>query len=188
MSQPAGASDTLSPDDALPPVEPPSAGFILQLFVVPAVIVGIIVLVWLSFTWLAQMGSNPEKYIEGLSRNNEARWQSAAALADVLNNKSNVALKQDEKLAGRLADILDGELKTGSTDEKLVALRVFLCRALGEFQVAEVVPVLVRASDRRDPKEIAARLRRFVTYSPSAPGRIVVAGCGRLRPTCAQPV
>ncbi len=28
----------LAPDDALPPVEPPSAGFIVQLFVIPAVI------------------------------------------------------------------------------------------------------------------------------------------------------
>jgi HEAT repeat protein len=157
MSQPAGAPDTFSPGDALPPVEPPSAGFILQLFVVPAVIVSVVVLVWLLFTWLAQMGANPDKYIEGLSRNNESRWQSAAALADLLNSPGNAALKHDKKLAAKLAAKLDEELATGSMDEKLVTLRVFLCRALGEFQVVEVVPVLVRATDRDDPREIAAR-------------------------------
>ena len=35
----------ISPNDALPPVEPPSAGFIVQLFVIPAVIVAIIIIV-----------------------------------------------------------------------------------------------------------------------------------------------
>jgi hypothetical protein len=56
---------TLSPNDALPPVEPPSAGFILQLFVIPGVIVTIIVLVWLLFNWLAQMGNDPQAYVDG---------------------------------------------------------------------------------------------------------------------------
>lgn len=157
MSQPAGAPDTLSPGDALPPVEPPSAGFILQLFVVPAIIVSIIVLVWLLFTWLAQMGSDHKKYIEGLSRNNEARWQSAAALADLLNSPGHAALKRDTDVAQQLSDILDKELKAGSTEDKLVTLRVFLARALGEFQVIEVVPVLVRATGQTDSSEIAAR-------------------------------
>ncbi len=153
MSQPSGGPDTLSPDDALPPVEPPSAGFILQLFVVPAVIVGIIVLVWLLFTWLAQMGANPQEYLEGLSRNNEARWQSAAALADVLNGPGNAELKRDEKFAGKLAAILQSELNSGELDDKHgdVSLRLFLCRALGEFYVPDVAPVLVRACDRKRP-------------------------------------
>ena len=48
----------ISPDD-LPPVEPPSAGFLVQLFLVPALIVGIIVCVWLAFHWLAQLGNDP---------------------------------------------------------------------------------------------------------------------------------
>ena len=34
-----------SPDEVLPPVEAPSAGFLLQLFLIPMVIVGIIVMV-----------------------------------------------------------------------------------------------------------------------------------------------
>ena len=46
---PAPSSHTdaaVSPDDLLPPVEPPSAGFLVQLFLVPGLIVGAIVLFW----------------------------------------------------------------------------------------------------------------------------------------------
>src|SRR4051794_34912574 len=96
----------LSPDDALPPVEPPSAGFILQLFIVPGVIVVIIVMVWLMFNWLVRQGSDPEAYIAALERNNEARWQAASNLADALrNDRSEEAalLKRDSRLATRLA-------------------------------------------------------------------------------------
>src|SRR5690242_6222897 len=41
-------------EELLPPVEQPSARFIVQLFVVPALIVVLIVGVWLSFNWLVR--------------------------------------------------------------------------------------------------------------------------------------
>ena len=37
----------------LPPVEAPSAGFVVQLFVIPAVVVAVVILVWLLFGKLA---------------------------------------------------------------------------------------------------------------------------------------
>jgi hypothetical protein len=37
----------------LPPVELPSAGFVVQLFVIPAVVVVVVILVWLLFGKLA---------------------------------------------------------------------------------------------------------------------------------------
>src|SRR5690348_13895689 len=70
-----GRLDTAS---ALPPVEPPSAGFIVQLFVIPAVIVAIIVVVWALFSWLAHTGSDPKAYVEAMKRDNESRWQAAS--------------------------------------------------------------------------------------------------------------
>ena len=48
------------PDDALPPVEPPSAAFLVQLFVVPLTIVACGLFVVWGFYWLAQMGNDPE--------------------------------------------------------------------------------------------------------------------------------
>ena len=44
-----------SVDDNLPPVSPPTAGFLMQLFIVPMVIVVIIVMVCLMFNWLAHL-------------------------------------------------------------------------------------------------------------------------------------
>src|SRR5581483_9884282 len=87
MSQSSPEPRGLSPDDVLPPVEPPSAGFILQLFIVPGVIVVIIVMVWLMFHWLVQQGNDPEAYVAALQRNNEARWQAAVNLANALRNE-----------------------------------------------------------------------------------------------------
>ena len=74
----------VSPDDSLPPVEPPSAAFLVQLFLVPALIVGIIVFVWLAFHWLAQLGNDPEGYVRALKRPSEGRWQAALNLANDL--------------------------------------------------------------------------------------------------------
>ena len=56
-------------EDLLPPVEQPSARFIVQLFVVPALIVMAIVGVWLSFSWLVRSTTiGPDKLIEGMER------------------------------------------------------------------------------------------------------------------------
>jgi len=105
MSSPLPPSEPLSPDDALPPVEPPSAGFILQLFVVPGVIVVVVVTVWLMFNWLAHMGNDRDAYVRDLSRNNEARWQAAFNLANALRAEritNQPELTIDSELAAQL--------------------------------------------------------------------------------------
>ncbi len=84
MSSDPPAVRAFSPDDALPPVEPPSAGFIVQLFVVPGVIVVVVVMIWVMFNWLAQKGNDRDAFVRALSRNNEARWQAAFNLANAL--------------------------------------------------------------------------------------------------------
>ena len=142
----------------LPPVQPPSATFILQLFVIPLVIVSIIVLVWLMFSWLAHMGSNPQDMVRDLKKLNDVSWQRAVTLADLLRNPAYDALKDDAEMAADLADVLRAHIDSGNTDEPAVKLRMFLCRALGEFRVAEVVPVLlIAAKTERDLAEIDVR-------------------------------
>ena len=158
MSQPPDTHAAApTPDHGLPPVEPPSARFILQLFVVPAVIVSIIVLVWLLFNWLAQMGSDPTKYVEALRRNTKVRWQAAASLADLLNDSRNAHLKRDRRLATELASLLNDELKHSTLGEEQVNLAAFLCKALGEFEVPEAAPPLVAAASRTAPEDVAVR-------------------------------
>ncbi len=162
MSEPPSTPRPLSADDALPPVEPPSAGFIVQLFVVPGVIVVIIVLVWLMINWLAHKGNDPAAYVAQLERNNAIRWQAANNLASALSEKDNEqskALKENHQIAARLAELLEQEIKSGSLEEQPVMLRYYLCRTLGEFYVTDGLPALVHAATtQRDEKEAEVRL------------------------------
>lgn len=149
----------LSPNDALPPVEPPSAGFIVQLFVIPAVIVTIIVIVWATFNWLAHMGSDPRAHVEALKRNNEGRWQEAVNLANELNRSGNENLRRDEAMLRELTTLLESETAGASMEDKDVSFRMYLCRTIGEFYLPAALPSLVKAVEtNRDPAERDVRL------------------------------
>ncbi len=149
-------------DDLLPPVEPPSAGFIIQLFVVPALIVIVIVAVWLTFTSLVRRTS-PDKVIQGLEYGPSiARWQRASELADMLRNERFADFKRSAEAAEHVARILDREIDRagmgGGMQEEEVTLRYFLARALGEFEVNNGIGVLLKAAEtRRDPREQIVR-------------------------------
>lgn len=145
-------------DAYLPPVQPPTAGFILQLFLIPMIIVSVIVGVWLMFSWLAHMGTNPRELVADLRTPNEAGWQKAIALAEVLASPGNDRLKDDADLARDLVQVLDDQITTGLSDDKSVLMRVFICKALGEFRVPEVLPVLMKAaSTERNDNELKVR-------------------------------
>jgi HEAT repeat protein len=149
---------SVSPDDALPPVEPPSAGFLVQLFLIPGLIVAIIVVVWLLFHWLAQMGNDPREYVRKLRGNNEVRWQAAVNLAGVLHSSAGDELKRDAAVATDLGQILTDEIADANMDERSINLRVYLCRAVGEFQVEAALPALLAAATtQRSDTEIDVR-------------------------------
>src|SRR5262245_5304148 len=95
-------------EDLLPPVEQPSARFIIQLFVVPALIVIGIVGVWLMFNWLVrQTGAQPKDIVAGLEDGPRvARWQKASELANMLQSKRYAEFKRDNESAAKLAAIL----------------------------------------------------------------------------------
>jgi len=151
MTNALETSERLNPDDALPKVTPPSAKFLIPLFVIPFCIVSLIVIVWALFSWLAQQGGDPRVDIEALARDNAFRWQAAHNLADALRNPRHAELREDRAAAAKVAEILDAELaKPLSLDEdargRELNLQMFLSRALGEFQVPEAADVLVKAA------------------------------------------
>src|SRR5688500_9574712 len=75
----------VSSDELLPPVEPPSAGFIIQLFVIPAIIVAVVVLIWFGMESLARRREqDPAQIVAALRSSNQARFQQAKELADML--------------------------------------------------------------------------------------------------------
>jgi HEAT repeat protein len=156
---------TIDPDE-LPPVEPPNAAFLVQLFLVPGIIVAIIVCVWLAFHWLAHLGNDPQAYVRTLRRDNEGRWQAALNLANDLRGPGSAALKADESLATELGRILADEVASGRTGEQSETLRVYLCRALGEFAIpTAVAPLVARAGGGGDPQTARAAVEALAVLS-----------------------
>ncbi len=157
---------TISQDDSLPPVEPPNAAFLVQLFLVPGVIVAIIVCVWLAFHWLAHLGSDPQAYVRTLRRDNEGRWQAALNLANDLRGPGGGVLKSDEPLATELGRILTDESASGRSGEQSQTLKLYLCRALGEFSIpAAAGPLVDRAQNLADPQTSRAAVEAIAVLA-----------------------
>ncbi len=142
-----------TPDDALPPVQPPDAGFLVQLFVIPGVIVLIILAVWGGIQWLASSTDDPEAFVRALSRPTSGRWQTAHNLADVLRNPGNSELRRHRGLALKLGALLESEMASGDSSEESVKLQVYVCHALGQFELPEVVGPLAKAAARQSKGE-----------------------------------
>ena len=87
--------------------------------------------------------------MRALRRNNANRWQAAFGLAGAINSKDaqGKLLRQDGHLADELAKILNDEIEAGSTkDKEPITLRAYLCEALGQFEVANGLPALLKAA------------------------------------------
>jgi hypothetical protein len=114
----------------LPPVEVPSASFVVQLFVIPAVVVLVVIVVWLLFGKLAGGERDAMEYVR-LMRSNSGSWRSAYELASLIQNDPK--LGADPRLLGELTDLLGSELDKNG-DPKLIQ---YLELTLGAFQTLD---------------------------------------------------
>lgn len=128
----------------LPPVEPPSAGFIVQLFVIPAAIVAVVVVVWLLFGKLAGGERDAMDYVQTIKDANEnRRWRAAFELGTLIHNDNRLA--RDPALLGALTDLLTAELAKPQGDEKT---KQYLAASLGTFRTLEAqAPGAARKAD-----------------------------------------
>lgn len=130
----------------------------LRLLFVPAVIVAAAVLIWIILRWPIRETVSARDLVRDLSRPGRSHWQQAYSLAELLRDPQHAELRQDAALAADLAALLQLQLDAAEMDPNRVQLRVFLCRALGEFAVPAVLPVLVQAGrQERGPAEVAVR-------------------------------
>jgi hypothetical protein len=142
-------SDQPPPLPDLPPVEAPSAGFVVQLFVIPAVVVAVVILVWLLFGKLAGGERDPAEYVRRL-RQASGDWRSAFELASLIQNDARLAT--DPRLLGELTDLLSTELKAKTVNPDLT---VYLIKTLGAFQTLEATLGDGRKVDPIEPLALA---------------------------------
>ena len=148
-----------SSDELLPPVEPPSAGFIIQLFVIPAVIVAAVVAIWFVIESLARRGEqDPAVIVAALKSNNQARFQQAKDLADMLRLPQRYPeMKVSHDLSHQIAGYVDELVAAGRPEDAEVTMRIFLVTALGEFHVDDGLPALLNAAQNDPERDVRRR-------------------------------
>lgn len=141
-------------NDDLPPVQPPSAGFIVQLFVFPALIVMAVVAIWWMFGLIAAGEQDWHNLLQELqSQNTHIRERAMYQLAHVLEQDARRGdqghhLGANREIAQVVADLLLSELRKSSTDEKGVAFQIFLTRVMGHLDAIDVTsPALIMAME-----------------------------------------
>jgi hypothetical protein len=145
----------------LPPVKPPSAGFIVQLFVVPALIVLAIVGVIGLFGQLSESEQDWRELVQELGSPNEhRRWRAALGLAHLLKADQDRAaaeqrLTRNPRVAEALVALLDEQLASRSSRDDDLKQQAFLARTLGTLDVPEIVlPALQRAMHSDHDREV----------------------------------
>ena len=153
MNLPESATSDLPPiGDDLPPVQPPSAGFIIQLFVVPALIVLAVVAVWAMFGRIAAGEQDWKQLVQELDSSNPHVYQRAMfGLAQLLDADRRLGaqgqqLAANPEIATALSRLLRQQLESRQTDDSTLSSQVYLVRAQGLLDVpAESIPVLITA-------------------------------------------
>lgn len=145
----------------LPPVEPPSAGFIIQLFVVPALIVLAVIGVWTLFGRLAVGETDWRGLVQDLESANPHVYKRAMfGLAQLLDNDQRLRengqhLAQNPEIASALAKLLNKQLDAASQDNEVVTFEVYLTRAMGLLEQTDpTLPALQRAVDAKYDAEV----------------------------------
>ena len=169
----------------LPPVQPPSGRFIVQLFLVPGLIVAIAVLILLGFRYLVGGPRSTEYILRELdSTNADIRWRGAHDLAQVLKRPESLQLASDPDFALELAVRLKRAWSDLRQDEKTTWERIkdlpekeqapewrklssqrnhvlYLTACLGDFTVPVGAPLLGElATAERSPDRKGWTLRR----------------------------
>ncbi len=160
--------------EELPPVTPPSAGFIVQLFLIPAMIVLAVVAVWALFGKLADSDNDWKQLATELGSSNEhRRWRAAMGLAQLLRNEEISPTKDPEPLAKNpvvvdsLTKLLSESLASTTTTDEDITHQEFHARTLGALDADEkTLPVL--AEGVKDSHNIEVRKSSLMSIAAIA--------------------
>ncbi len=160
--------------EELPPVTPPSAGFIVQLFLIPALIVMAVVAVWALFGKLADSDNDWKQLATELSSSNEhRRWRAALGLAQLLQNEQIYPPRDQQPLATNpvvvdsLTQLLSESLASTTTTDEDIRHQEFLARTLAALDADEkTLPILAEAM--KDSHNIEVRKSSLMSIAAIA--------------------
>lgn len=156
-------TDSKTPDDDLriedlPPIEPPSAGFIVQLFIVPLLIVSVVFGVYVLFAKMASSEADWRQLVTDVrSENPHIRWRAALGLSQLLEADRQRELKAvdgpsapprtplatNRDIATALGDLYGKLIQSTTPTEDETKQIEFLSKAIGLLDVDDVtIPVL----------------------------------------------
>lgn len=145
----------------LPPVKPPSAGFIVQLFLVPAIIVLVIAGIIITVNTLVSGSQDWQSLVAELRSSNEhRRWRAAHGLAQMLQYDAKRGtegehLSHNSLIANELAAMTKEQLDKHSDREDDRSQLAFLTLTLGYLDSQDVVlPVLTSALQPDQDREV----------------------------------
>ena len=158
----ADRSLTTDPGDpGLPPVQPPSAGFLVQLFVVPALIVLAVVGVWALFGKIASSDDDWRELVEDIRNTNEhRRWRGANGLATLLVHDQKLGddgqhLAKNPEIARVLVGLFEEGLNRHSNREDDLKQEQFLALTLGLLDSQPtVLPALQHGMKPEQDREV----------------------------------
>ncbi len=136
---------------------PPAERLYVRWFVIPLAIVTLLVGGWWLLFRILAGPPDPRELIESMRDPSRASWQQAYAFVELLRDPKATDLRSDRAVCRSVADILAAALDRGRNDPELVKSQVFLCRALGEFQVSDGLSVLLRAAEPRPERALSVR-------------------------------
>lgn len=175
-----GESPAITLPDDLPPVEPPSAGMIIQLFLVPAIIVAVIVGVYAAFGQLASQELDWRQLVTDVrSQNPHVRWRGALGLAQMLDadaqrGEQSQNLAANPEIAQALADLFAEYTDLDNLSEEELKNLEFLSKALGRMRVQKVIIPVFRDGIAED-KDHDVRKHSLIGLSMHA-GSVTSAG------------
>jgi HEAT repeat protein len=145
----------------LPPVQPPSAGFLVQLFVIPALIVLAVVAVWALFGKIASSDEDWREMVEDIRNTNEhRRWRGANGLANLLLHDQQAGdsvqhLAANPEIAKALVGLFDEGLNRHSRRDDDLKQEAFLARTLGLLDSPGIVlPALEHGMQSEQDREV----------------------------------
>jgi len=146
----SGVPDNLP--EELPPVKPPSVGFIVQLIVVPGLIVGAIVGIWLLFGRMATAEQDWQRLVVELQNPNEhRRWRGAMGLAQILKADLELGdrgqhLSTNPEFVSALSQMLGAELDRNGQRPEDLQFQSFLTQTFSLLDSPDAaLPVLTQA-------------------------------------------